>query len=640
MTVEALLDAARKKQLGQYFTDQRVGRLLAALADAGSAASIIDPMVGSADLLQSCLSVGARPEKLVGIELDPVALDRARSALDGVEGTELTLGDAFSAPLPSTQFDLVITNPPYIRYQSRSQVDGIDVPTSAGVRAGLIRAISGRQDLSEDEKGLWLRAANDYPGTSDIAVPAWLLSAALVRPGGVLAVVAPQAWLSRNYAHAVRTLLDAAFDIEVIVEDGDASWFDDAQVRTQLVVARRRDLTAQGAGGATVMARATRHLVAGGDLRGTLRSEAEVAEALRSVTSSTPVVVTAGLDAHLEHGLSVSASGQGTQVPPRVAATLGPEADRALVRTLESYGWRTGQGLRSGANDFFYVSVVDSDVRPARRWGIDSLPLPPECLLPAVRRQNELGEGFAVDESLLPSRLVYLQGWVTASDLKRMGPGDAEVLPSPVDKWITQVASTPLSSKDPTKLFPELVAVATNNKTDRTGRPVKFWYQLQALAPRHRPALFLGRVCGGRPKAFRNGSGVVVDANFSTLWPVEPGALPADALLALLNSSWTWANLESTCTVLGGGALKVEATDLRRLALPDLSAEAVDRLAQLGRSLVESPSDAVREAIDQVVADSVVPADVTSDLAPALRVLAERAMQHRSRDGSSVGGHP
>ena len=96
MTVEALLDAARKKQLGQYFTDQRVGRLLAALADAGSAASIIDPMVGSADLLQACLSVGARPEKLVGIELDPVALDRARSALDGVEGTELTLGDALS----------------------------------------------------------------------------------------------------------------------------------------------------------------------------------------------------------------------------------------------------------------------------------------------------------------------------------------------------------------------------------------------------------------------------------------------------------------------------------------------------------------------------------------------------------------
>jgi hypothetical protein len=635
LTAEALLDAARKKQLGQYFTDQRVGRLLAALADAESAESVIDPMVGSADLLQACLSVGARPERIVGIELDPIALDRARSALDGVEGTELALGDAFSAPLPSTQFDLVITNPPYIRYQSRAKVDGISVPTSAGVRAGLVRAIAARAEFSEDDQALWLRAAREYPGTSDIAVPAWILSAALVREGGVLAVVAPQAWLSRNYAQAVRTLLDAAFDVEAIVEDGDASWFDDAQVRTQLVVARRRPLAASRAGRRTVMARATRGLVANGDLRGTLGSEQAVAKALHAVTSSSPVVVTTGLTAHVERGLSVSASGKGNQLPPRVAAALGPAADGVLVRTLESYGWRAGQGLRSGANDFFYVSVVEGVVRPATRWGIGSLPIPSECLLPAVRRQSELGDEFAVDESLLPSRVVGLRGWVTAADLKTMGPGDAQVLPAPVGEWISQVAATPLSTKDPTKLFPDLAAVATNSRTDRTGRPVKFWYQLPALAPRHRPTLFVGRVCGVRPKTFLNSSGVVVDANFSGLWPVESDALPSEALLALLNSSWAWANLESTCTVLGGGALKVEATDLRRLALPDLSAAAIERLAELGHSLVEDPSDTVADSIDKVVADSAVPGSVA-----ALRALAERALQHRSRDGSSVSDRP
>lgn len=635
MTVEALPDAARKKQLGQYFTDQRVGRLLAALADAESAKSVIDPMVGSADLLQACLSVGARPERMAGIELDPIALDRARSALDGVAGTELALGDAFSTLLPSAQFDLVITNPPYIRYQSRANVDGISVPTSAGVRAGLIRAIAARAEFSDEDQSLWLRAATEYPGTSDIAVPAWILSAALVREGGVLAVVVPQAWLSRNYAQAVRTLLDWAFDVEAIVEDGDASWFDDAQVRTQLVVARRRPLTASRAGRRTVMARATRGLIANGDLRGTLGSEQAVAKALHAVTSGSPVVVTTGLTAHVERGLSVSAAGQGAQVPPRVAAALGPAAGGVLVRTLESYGWRAGQGLRSGANDFFYVSVVDGVVRPAARWGIGSLPIPSECLLPAVRRQSELGDEFAIDESLLPSRVVGLRGWVTASDLKRMGPGDAQVLPTPVAKWISQVAATPLSTKDPTKLFPDLAAVATNSRTDRAGRPVKFWYQLPALASRHRPNLFVGRVCGGRPKTFLNGSGVVVDANFSGLWPVEPDALSSEALLALLNSSWAWANLESTCTVLGGGALKVEATDLRRLALPDLSAAAIERLAELGRSLVEDPSDTVTDSIDQVVADSVVPGSVA-----ALRALAERAVQHRSRDGSFVSDRP
>jgi hypothetical protein len=433
--------------------------------------------------------------------------------------------------------------------------------------------------------------------------------------------------------------LDAAFDVEVIVEDGDATWFDDAQIRTQLVVARRRPLTACRPERTTVMARATRDLATSGGLHGTLGSETAVTEALRSVTSDSAVVVTAGLVAFVERGLSLSATGRGAQLPPRVAAVLGPAAGGVLVRTLESYGWRAGQGLRSGANDFFYVSVIDGVVRPDPRWGIGSLPIPSECLLPAVRRQNELGDGFAVDESLLPSRLVGLRGWVTASDRKRMAPGDARILPAQVGKWIAQVASTPLSTKDTTKLFPDLAAVTTNSRTDRFGRPTSFWYQLPALAPRHRPTLFVGRVCGGRPKTFLNSSGIVVDANFSGLWPVEPDALPPEALLALLNSSWVWANLESTCTVLGGGAMKVEATDLRRLALPDLSSAAVGRLAELGRSLVRCPSEAIVDSIDHVVAGTVEPGSGAADRAAALRTLAKRALQHRSRDGSSIGGH-
>lgn len=640
MTAEILLDAVRKKQLGQYFTDQRVGRLLAALADAGSAKSIIDPMVGSADLLQACLSAGAQPETLMGIELDSVALDRARSALYGVDGSELVLGDAFSTPLPSTQFDLVITNPPYIRYQSRGEVDGIKVPTSASVRAGLAQAILARSELSDADRALWLSAAKKYPSTSDIAVPAWILSASLVREGGVLAVVAPQAWLSRNYAQAVRRLLDSAFDIEVIVEDGDASWFDDAQVRTQLVVARRRSSTAGETRRTTVVARATRDLITDGDLRGTLGSEKAVADSLRAVTSSRTVDVTSGLTASVEQVLLRSASSQVVEVPARVTSAFRPMTGDLLVRTLESYGWRIGQGLRSGANDFFYVSVVDGIVQPASRWGIGSLAIPSECLLPAIRRQNELGQEFAVDEAMLASRVLDLRGWVTESDLKRMGPVDVQVLPAPVAKWIARVASAPLSAKDQTKLFPDLAAVATNSKTDRSGNPVSFWYQLPALAPRHRPALFVGRVCGGRPKTHLNSSGAVVDANFSGMWPDKPDALPREALLALLNSTWTWANLEASCTVLGGGALKVEATDLRRLALPDLSAPAVRQLTELGRLLVEDPSNPVEDSIDEVIIGCLAPGEAVTECTNSLRAVAERSLQNRSRDGASVGGRP
>ena len=625
------LDPARKKQLGQYFTDHRVGRLLAALAGAESAKTIIDPMVGSADLLRSCLAIGAEPDLLFGLDLDPQAVEQARTSLDGVSEAKLVVGDAFSAELPSEQFDLVITNPPYIRYQSKGEVNGVDVPSAGAVRSGLLRAIESRPGLSEASRGLWTRAARAYPGTSDVAVPAWILSAALVREGGVLAVVAPQVWLSRNYAHAVRELLDAAFDIEAIVEDGDAAWFVDAQVRTQFVIARRRAAASRARGHSVVRARATRDLETDGSLRGAFASEADLAEALRAVTATSSVAVTKGLTANLEQGLLVAASGQPARVPVRVATALGDGADDLRTRTLESYGWRAGQGLRTGGNDFFYISVGDGLARPATRWGIASLPLPAECLLPAVRRQNDLGDRLAIDPSQLDSRIVYLRGWVTSGDLNSMGSGDVQVLPAAVGRWIAQVASSPFSAKDPSKLFPELTAVATNARKDRAGRPVSFWYQLPELAARHRPALFLGRVCGGRPKAYLNPSAAVIDANFSGLWPTEPDAMPAEAMLALLNSSWVWTNLEATCTVLGGGALKVEATDLRRLVLPDLSAEDIQRLSRVGHDAVKQFSAEVQRSIDAVVSDALASGRSEGSVSAVLREMAERFLRHRSR---------
>lgn len=633
MTSLSLQDAARKKQLGQYFTGKRVGRLLAALAEAESANTIIDPMVGAADLLVSCLEVGAMPDKLVGLELDPLALARAHAALRSAVGVELTLTDAFSAMLPAEQqFDLVITNPPYIRYQSKGEVDGLSVPSAEAVRAGLLRAIKARTGLADDARSLILRAARRYPGTADIAVPAWILSASLVREGGMLAVVAPQAWLSRNYAHAVRELLDEAFDVEVIVEDGDASWFAEAQVRTHLVVARRRAV-GPSLRRSVLVARATSDLTTEGFLRGALGSEQAVAAALRKVTSTRSIEVTTGLTAHVEHDLVVAARGQVGHVPARIAAALDVAAEDISTRTLESYGWRAGQGLRTGANDFFYIDYGGGAARPAHRWGRTSLAIPQQCLLPAVRRQSELGEELEIDtEHSLPSRVVNFRGWVTAVDKRRMVVADhVRVLPEDVAAWITEVAAAPLSENDPTKLFPNLAAVAPNSKTDRSGRPVAFWYQLPELAPRHKPSLFVGRVCGGQPTAYANVAGAVIDANFSTLWPVDSDALPAEALMALLHSGWAWANLEATCTVLGGGALKVEATDLRRLALPDLAGDNISRLGTLGRALLKRRNRDVTRAIDEVVTAILAPSASATSEAMGLRAFAANAMGHRSR---------
>lgn len=624
-------ESTRKKQLGQYFTGRPVGRLLAALAGAESALSIIDPMVGSADLLAACLEVGSRPERMVGYDLDPLAIERARVVLDGEPGVSLNAVDAFSAPLPPEQFDLVITNPPYIRYQSSGEIDGLLIPSAAAVRSRLIHLIERRASLDDDARAAFLRAARSYPGTADIAVPAWILSAALVREGGVLAVVAPQAWLNRNYAHSVRELLDIAFDVEVVVEDGDASWFEDALVRTQLVVARRREIESR-AGHSIVVGRATRELNTRGSLLGARKSEQTVARALRNVKSPQSMIVTRGLSARVSQEISLSATGERSALSPRVAIALGEAASKVQLRTVESYGWRVGQGLRTGANDFFYLTEIDGQMRPATRWGVGSLDVPLECLEVAVRRQSDLGDELdVVTTRSLSARVLCLGGWVTRADAELAGRLGANILPPGASDWISRVATTPLADTDPAKSFPDLAAVATNSKRDRSGQRVGLWYQLPPMAPRHRPALFVPRVCGGRPFAYANTAGVLVDANFATLWPKSTDALPVETLFALLNSTWAWVNAEVSSTVLGGGALKIEATDLRRLPIPALDAAAIERLKVLGSKLRTRTDEVVLDQIDQEVAAAVAGKSASENVAEALRATAVAAREGRSR---------
>lgn len=638
MNTLAVKERSRKKTLGQFFTGERVGRLLAALAGASAARTIIDPMVGTGDLLTSCLAVGAAPTRLVGVDLDHLAVAQARSALAGVAGAELFCDDAFSMALPEEQFDLVITNPPYIRYQSRDENHDVTPPSASAVREGLIRAVEARAHLDGAARSMMLEAARNYPSTADIAVPAWILSAALVREGGMLAVVAPQTWMSRNYAHHVRELLGQAFDVEFIVEDGDVSWFDDALVRTHLVVARRRPVGGDVSSSPTIVGRATRELNRDGILAGDFVSERELVEALRATTSLTPSAVTRGLQARREAAAGVvsspSVSAQ-RPIPARVVGEFGSGIHRAATKSLASYGWEVGQGLRTGANEFFYVETGEGLAVPADRWGAAPLPVPASCMLPVVRRQSDVRQQADVrDPEALPSRLLYLQGWATTEDIGRMrNAAEMQRLPQAVCRWIEQVASAPLLPSRPTRLFPELTAVAPNARTDSDGYPVSFWYQLPPLAKRHRPEIFLPRVCGGRPTAVANSGAAVVDANFATLWRNSSDALSSDALLALLHSDWVAVMLEYSCTVLGGGALKVEATDLRRLPLPELPAQSFGALAELGRQLREGATDHVQDRIDGVVATAVSTlAGVEAMQTQAvLRTMTISALRERSR---------
>lgn len=79
------------------------------------------------------------------------------------------------------------------------------------------------------------------------------------------------------------------------------------------------------------------------------------------------------------------------------------------------------------------------------------------------------------------------------------------------------------------------------------------------------------------------GHEVLIDANFSTLWREDDAGLDPLALLALFTSTWARASMELLGTVLGGGALKLEAAQLRRLLLPAQNAIPKRCSAKLGK---------------------------------------------------------
>jgi predicted RNA methylase len=651
MTDAALaIDSDERKRLGQYFTGEPLARVLAALGDARSASSLLDPMAGSGDMLIASRSVGAGSVHVTAVELDPLASSMCVERLRSCHAVaDVRTADAFApetwASDTGRSWDLVITNPPYVRYQrtSRGTAGRVAIPSASEVRRGLLQIVDARETLAANERKVFRTLVDGYSGLADLAVPSWLLCAALVAPEGRLAMVVPDTWLSRDYALPVLYLLRRFFDVEFVVEDGEAAWFEDALVRTTLVVARRvpsRPTALTGETACHVRARLTSEAASGASVVGALHPrtkepERRFAERLREVARSASPIRAAGLDAQMADdaefrdrlAAQVGATSWGRTLEPNLPAKgAGQQSVSDLPRqlrdlagdigsrltTLDRLGWRAGQGLRTGANRFFYGEIVGlsgdcTEIRVDRELSSEPIIVPSDLLRVVVRKQSDLLAAGG-DPERSPGRLILLDQHALEEDIAAAEAAGVHApysaIPEALAEVVRRAARLNVGSPDAPRLVPELSAVVTNVRRadpDLVERPPRFWYQLPPLAARHVGVLFMPRINHGHPIPVFNHVGVVVDANFSTFWP-QRTSLPASALHALLSSTWSRAGLEAAGTVLGGGALKIEATQLRRLPLPSLGAAAIDELARLSAALSDPQGgDAALAAVDAVV---------------------------------------
>lgn len=656
---EQTLSSSQRKELGQFFTGMPLGRILAHIAVEPETSRILDPMAGSGDLLDAGYEAtsfsGALPERLDAIEVDEATAGMCERRLQAVcragrTGQRVVCGNAFAQAtydrVLEAGYDLVITNPPYVRYQA---LNG----RAEKVRLGL--AAIAEQRLTGASHEVWSALARGYSGLADLSIPAWLLSGLLVRPGGRLALVVPATWRSRAYADVIRYLLLRCFQLELIVEDTQPGWFSDALVRTHLIVARRlsEDDIARPLCARTAWPPARWVQVA----PGAADASSLVGGAFPGDHPEAGFAAWCFRDQQIDvHGLRVRpfslkhewralwqqaggrtwmnaleqaapalplfarARSDCLSVPDALRDLLPSSFDNRALIPLNEVGISAGQGLRTGCNRFFYVRLIEDSadglatVATDAAFGGHSLPVPEGALQPVLHRQADLE---AWREGTLPAtRVLDLRRFVLPEDMVSVHHLAADelagtdrppaVMPNQLAAYVRHTARTPLGNGPDAKPVSALSAVKTNVRPARRGSLPRFWYMLPDFMPRHLPQAFVPRIIHAAPQVYGNRQPpVLIDANFSTFWGKQ-GNWTAPGLTAFLNSSWCRAAMEAAGTPLGGGALKLEAVHLRSMPVPHLKPSEIENLNEAAQFTQHGPDE---RQIDRIVLGAMLRGD-------------------------------
>jgi len=211
-----------RKRHGRHYTPPELAGFLArrgaAYIPAGKRLRILDPACGDGELMLAAAGAAARQGheviELAGLDLDPAAIGLARGRLAGAGvPVSLAVRDFTRVPdggPPLGQFDLIITNPPYVR----TQVLGAEVSRQLAARFQL----HGRIDLTH----------------AFVAVMRQLLA-----PGGVIALLCSNRFLSTRAGLNTRRLLGDGYLLHEVHDLGDTKLFA-AAVLPAIVVAERR----------------------------------------------------------------------------------------------------------------------------------------------------------------------------------------------------------------------------------------------------------------------------------------------------------------------------------------------------------------------------------------------------------------
>ncbi|PKZ62837.1 SAM-dependent methyltransferase [Gordonia terrae] len=182
-----------RKARGAFFTPAALADFVSRWAVRSPDDTVLEPSCGEAAFLTSAanrldeLDSPRTRTQLEGVEIhEPSAHAAARLVRATGRAASIRVGDFFEVP-SDRRFDVVIGNPPYVRYQDHS---------------GAARTASRRAAL---------RGGVGLTGLASMWAAATVHAAEFLRPGGRLGLVVPAELLSVNYAAEVRRYLMERF---------------------------------------------------------------------------------------------------------------------------------------------------------------------------------------------------------------------------------------------------------------------------------------------------------------------------------------------------------------------------------------------------------------------------------------------
>lgn len=324
-----------RKRLGSFYTAPLVVDYMADWGMGISPGVCLDPSCGDGRFLLAAASRGA--SAVIGCDLDPDALARAEQSLASVPTvSKLHRSDFFLLdPHDLGPVDLLVGNPPYIRYQRFS-----GEPRARALASSLrIGARLSRLSAS------W--------------APFLLHGLQFLRPGGAMAMVVPAELAQTTYGVETLRALCANFD-RIRLVTFRHNWFEDAQQETFLLLAEGR----------------------GGSCQSAELIPLDRIQELGRLSRNHAGEVGLPIGTFPGKGLALA------YLEPRARGLVSELMALRSCAQLRDMGDLTN-GYVSGANAFFHCTVADGRIRG----------LPDDWLLPVARNSRSLvGLAFTSDD--------------------------------------------------------------------------------------------------------------------------------------------------------------------------------------------------------------------------------------------------